>query len=302
MKLSRVVYCGFVLIGVLLLTAAAPTPDPTPTPSPQPTPPAPGDAVYVGSLGAVVPQPGETVEAYADFADGSSQRLVVETLDDGTVLIDPPDPASSGPAAPLGTGECNDNYSSADSLPAWCTTMNWWFKSGSTPAYLTVSGVVTDLRAALNNITHEINNCGRADTIDATASYQGTSSTSANINSSGVCLTRDTYSLVDFGTLPSTWIAATCNWSSGGSRVESDIRMNKINFTWTTGETCPSPSSTAYYVEGIMTHERGHTWNANDFPSGHPNQTMGGANGQCPGADAKSTLGLVDMLTIESRY
>lgn len=29
-----------------------------------------------------------------------------------------------------------------------------------------------------------------------------------------------------------------------------------------------------------MTHERDHTFNVKDFPSGHPNQTMGGAYGQ----------------------
>lgn len=103
----------------------------------------------------------------------------------------------------------------------------------------------------------------------------------------------------DFGNA-GTAIGLTCNWLSGSTRVESDVRLNKASYFWTNASCSDAP--TAYYVEGLTTHERGHTWNANDFPSGHPNLTMGGANGQCPGPDAKRTLGLGDMLTFEARY
>jgi len=56
-----------------------------------------------------------TVVAYGDFVDGTGEQLVVETLLDGTVLINPPDPMASPPPAvetvtPLATGECDDNY------------------------------------------------------------------------------------------------------------------------------------------------------------------------------------------------
>lgn len=75
------------------LAATSPSPEPTPPPSPQP-----GDTVVVGNLGAVVPAPGETVIAYGDAADGTSERLTVQTLDDGTVLVNPR--RISNPSAP----------------------------------------------------------------------------------------------------------------------------------------------------------------------------------------------------------
>jgi len=91
--------------------------------------PIPGDVVRVGRLGVFVPPPGVTVVAYGDFVDGSGEQLVVETLLDGTVLINPPDPmASPSPAvetvAPLATGECDDNYTDVSSKP-WADTMQW---------------------------------------------------------------------------------------------------------------------------------------------------------------------------------
>jgi hypothetical protein len=104
------------------------------------------------------------------------------------------------------------------------------------------------------------------------------------------------------GTLPSNTIAQTCSWANLFFRTESDICFNKNSvYTFTTGS-CSGQFSSSYYVEGIMTHERGHTWNVRDFPSGHPNLTMGGANGQCPGLDDKRTLGLGDMLSLELVY
>lgn len=206
---------------------------------------------------------------------------------------------SAQPLDPLAdTSECGDTFKGADSLPRWAGTMLWWFNTGTKPSGL--SGVAPDLRAAVTNITHEVNNCGRPDTVSATASYQGSTTLSANISSTNACLSNDGTSVVDFGTLTG-WIGDTCRWNYMGSRVESDQRLNKSSYTWTTGEVCP-PSGTPYYVEGISTHERGHTWNVMDFPTGHPNQTMGGANGQCPGLDDKSSLGLADMLSLEVNY
>jgi hypothetical protein len=269
--------------------------------------PIPGDVVRVGRLGVFVPPPGVTVVAYGDFVDGTGEQLVVETLLDGTVLINPPDPmASPSPAvqtvAPLATGECDDNYTDVSSKP-WADTMQWWFHSSTTPPSLIVSEVVTDLRAGTQNITHEVNSCGRPDTVSATSNYNGSNTLPVNITNAGVCASHgDDTSEVGFGTLPSSFIAATCNWANLFFRIESDIRFNKNSiYTFTTGS-CSGQFSSSYYVEGIMTHERGHTWNVRDFPSGHPNMTMGGANAQCPDPDQKRTLGLGDMLSLESVY
>jgi hypothetical protein len=166
-----------------------------------------------------------------------------------------------------------------------------------------VTEVVTDLRAGTQNNTHEVNSCGRPDTVSATSNYNGSNTLPVNITNDGVCASHgDGTSEVGFGTLPSSMIAGTCNWANLFFRTESDTRFNKNDvYTFTTGS-CSGQFSSSYYVEGIMTHERGHTWNVRDFPSGHPNMTMGGANGQCPDPDQKRTLGLGDMLSLESVY
>jgi len=277
--------------------------------SPSPTsPPVPVEAVVVGELSVAIPPPGITTSLYVDFVDGTSEKLVVQTLEDGTVLVNPPtfDGVTEAGAEPseiatpsgiiAGTGECND-ATKVTGGKKWATRMAWYFYSASMPRYLTLSEVVADLREGVTNITHTNNNCDLPDTITATASYQGVTTASANITSSGTCGPFDGLSVTDFGTLPSTWVGVACNKDTSVERIESDIRLNKANFAWTTGA-CGS----GYYVEGISTHERGHTWNAGDLPSGHPNLTMGGANGGCPLPDEKQTIGYGDILAFDVNY
>lgn len=295
------------LVCISALLAAGVTP--TVSASAAATGPSPGDVLVVGGLGVIVPQRGHMVELFTDFVDGTGQQLVVETTEDGVVLINPVEVGVSSDVSRVdvllgATGECSDDFVLADTAVGWTGPMDWWFNSPSTPDYLTVSATVDDLRAGTTNITHENNNCGRPDRLSASANYQGTNSNGVNISVDNMCLSEDGVSEVSFGTLPNNIYATTCNWHVVGlapHRTESDIKFNKQDHTWTTGY-CGGQFSTAEYVEGVMTHERGHTWNAKDFPTGHPNQTMGGAASNCPGPDEKQTLGLGDMLTLESRY
>jgi hypothetical protein len=268
--------------------------------------------ITVGSLSVAVPLPGHTTSFYADLADGSSERLVVQTLTDGSVLVNPPSfdsetsasPAPprlavvAGPSTVLATGECSDDAKKTGGK-RWFTQMSWFFHSASMPGYLTLSEVVTDLRAGGTNITQTNDNCGLPDTITATASYQGVTTARANITAGSppTCGPFDGLSVIDFGSINSSFVGATCNDDTGSERIGSDIRLNKTNFQWTTG-TCGS----GYYVEGITTHERGHTWNAQDLQTGHPNLTMGGANGGCPDPDAKQTIGYGDILALDVNY
>src|SRR6266545_5969398 len=152
--------------------------------------------------------------------------------------------------APLATGECDDNYTDVSSKP-WADTMQWWFHSSTTPPTLSVTEVVTDLRAGTQNITHEVNTCGRPDTVSATSNYNGSNTLPVNITNDGVCASHgDGTSEVGFGTLPSNFIAATCNWANLFFRTESDIRFNKNSiYTFTTGS-CSGQFSSSYYVEG----------------------------------------------------
>lgn len=104
-----------------------------------------------------------------DFADGGSERLFVQTLSDGTVLIEH-DIATADAGIPVrrgsSTAECSDDYDGHSLNLPWLFTMDWYIKTSSVPAYLTTSAVVDDSRAAVTNITHQNNNCGMSDTIE----------------------------------------------------------------------------------------------------------------------------------------
>lgn len=129
-------------------------------------------------------------------------------------------------------------------------------------------------------------------------SYQGRTTKGVNASSSYCDASGDGTSVTAFGTWVSSYIAATCNW--GNPRTESDTRYNDAyyHFVVNAGPSC----SGKYYVEGIGAHEHGHTYGLNDDPSGHANLTMGGANADCSLPDDARTLGLGDMLGLESLY
>lgn len=286
-----------------------------------------GDTVTIdtneGGLGAVAPKPGDVVDASAETLTGGSYQMTVLTLRDGTVTASfrkdglpmllvtgstgslqaqPP----LGPSTPFASSsallaadepECVDSTHWQDADRHWNSTMNWYWDRSSTPSYLTNSKVEADLRAGVTNITHENNNCSRPDTVSATATFRGYASDGPEISPLAQCGVNDGKSDIGWGSL--NYLGYTCNW--GNPRTASDIKFNKNTAHWTTGACAGQPYPT-YYVEGLTTHERGHTWNLQDLPDGHANLTMGGANGQCGGPDAKATLGLGDMLGLEVNY
>jgi hypothetical protein len=289
-------------------------------------PPAPGDysegdVISFGDLSIEAPEPGVAIEAHGDLFDGSSQMLTVHTLEDGSVEVTyaTTEPtvgpihgslASSTPRTPRrDPSQCSDNYTASAGGVWLVNTIDWWFMASTTPGYLNVNDVEDDIRAGGTNNTQENNTCGRSDTVVRGLHYEGRNSVHANIrviDNQTRCFPsaspHDGINEVDFFDLSSGFIAVTCNYDPGEGtlRYESDIRLNRADFEWATGgATCDRPGE-QFYVEGITTHERGHTFEASDFPNGHSELTMGGANGQCSGGgDEKQTLGLGDMKSIE---
>ena len=286
-----------------------------------------GDMVTIdtaeGGLGAVAPQPGDVVDGSADTFTGGSYEITVETLKDGTVTASfrkdgLPMTVVTGPAGNLEAQpsqqpatssvsnlaprnpddpECVDDEHGQDSDRHWNSTMHWYWDRDSTPGYLDNDKVEADLRAAVTNITHENNNCDRPDTVSATASFEGYASDGPEISPLAQCGTNDGKSDIGWGSL--NYLGYTCNW--GDPRTASDVKLDNNGAHWTTGACAGQPNPT-YYVEGITTHERGHTWNLWDLGGPHANLTMGGANGQCGLPDQKQTLGLGDMKGLEVNY
>jgi len=173
------------------------------------------------------------------------------------------------------------------------STYKWSFKASSTPAGLNKSSVANTLKKSFGNVTGAHNDCGRADKISATSQYLGTTSTAPNCNA------MDGKNVVGFGSLDPGVLAVTCYWISSGKIVEADMKI-------TTKETWALSLSTCHGVspmlEATITHEAGHVFGMNHVGEArHGRLTMSPyLDGPCENNEA--TLGLGDMLGLESMY
>jgi hypothetical protein len=173
------------------------------------------------------------------------------------------------------------------------STYKWSFKASSTPSGLSKGTVANVLQKSFGNITSEHNDCGRPDTVSATSQYLGTTTVAPNCNS------RDGQNVVGFGKLDPGVLAVTCFWMSNGKMVEADMKI-------TTSESWALSMATCHgsmpVLEATITHEAGHV-----FGLAHVGETKHGRLTMSPYLDGpcennESTLGLGDMLGLESMY
>jgi Matrixin len=178
------------------------------------------------------------------------------------------------------------------------STLQWAYKSASTPSYLTTSSVVTVLKRAFNNITGERNDCGRSDHVSATSSYLGTTSRGIGVTQSGTCGTSDGHNTVGFGALPSGYLALTCIRSVGTSIVEIDIKL-ATGVHWALSL---SGCVNSFMLEAVATHEIGHAYGMDHVgETNHGRLTMSTyIDGPCENQEA--TLGLGDDNGLEAMY
>ena len=172
-------------------------------------------------------------------------------------------------------------------------TYKWSFKQTSTPSGLGRSAVAAVLKRSFNNVTGENNDCGRADTVSATSKYLGTTSRAPNCNN------RDGHNVVGFAKLDPGTLAVTCYWISAGKIVEADMKI-------TTRESWALSLATCHgnmpMLEATITHEAGHVFGLDHVGENrHGRLTMSPyIDGPCENNEA--TLGLGDMLGLESLY
>jgi len=261
----------------------------------------PGDEVRYREVSVIVPPAGEGVHAEAVLRNGQVVELQLKTEEDGRVALVRHDDlleASEKSAQHTAMGACSEGAYNLLGY-RWSRTYNWYFNAGTTPAELTVAEAEQVLRESTSNITGGRNDCGLTDAIGVTAQYQGRTSTGTDINATGGCNARDGVSVTGFGDLPGGTLALTCTWStSAGEAVESDARINKAEFTWTTDANSASCSN-RYGLEAIMTHERGHTFGLGHVAAGSA-LTMRPGFGPCDGSAA--TLGLGDVRGLRQKY
>jgi hypothetical protein len=269
--------------------------------------PVAGRTIQDGGVGSVVPPPGESVHAEVLTTTGADE-LEVERRHNGTVelgLVGEDAEAAGGLAKAGGPGECSDpEFTDGIRRVPEDSPIRYKINRASKPSELRSGDAVNAIRRAGARVVNTKGNCRMGDRVPAGLIYEG--KTGQTTNTSGLtCLANDGNSVVAFGDLPSGILALTCNWApvqpGYDDTVASDIKINKGDVRWTT-----SPSSRScrgmWDLEGVMTHERGHTFGLGHVAeAGHGNLTMSTTiNGTCQMAER--SLGRGDVLGLGNKY
>jgi hypothetical protein len=208
-------------------------------------------------------------------------------------------PAQSGSAAQNSPGACSDPaYSLLGGK--WKQTLNWHYQASSTPDGMNGANVLRVIKRSFNNITGARNDCGLADTVSATSSYEGVTTSKPNVTKRARCGARDGMNVVGFGPLPLGILAVTCiHYGNNNGITEADIRISS-NYHWAlTVATCHFWQE---LLEPTMTHEIGHAFGlAHVSESKHGRLTMSTtSDGPC--SNAETTLGLGDVRGLRHLY
>lgn len=297
-----------------------------------------GDRVERHGVAVQVGPRGTWTSAHATRLDGEHSMVHVLTRPDGAVVVTTEEEDSGaaqfGAAPELpGSGSpdpCQDSaynllkwsFSSGQKSFKWKARFDWYFKANSTPGNVSVSQARAKFNEATGNITASRNDCGLADEVTATHSNVGDTTAGTDFNSNGeMC---DGYGAIDdksvagWGAAPDGVLGIACTWGTWNgtdtyaTAEQSDVRLNP-NYNWY-GSTVPTVCSTHtgaidnlvasryFSIEGVMTHERGHSFGVGHVAEDtHGNLTMSTAiNAACQ--DQESTLGLGDIRALRTLY
>jgi hypothetical protein len=180
----------------------------------------------------------------------------------------------------------------------------WSFRAETTPADLTVTDAENHMIFATDNIVNVDNPCGTADGVEATHTYNGQITIPADIVNQE-CSGNDGVSVSEFGNLPDGVLGTTCTyvWTDVTPQEvdASDMRLNSDDYRWTV---TPNDASCTrkWDVQGVTTHERGHTYGMGHVPENTAgSQTMSRFhNGACQAAER--SLGRGNSKGLNQRY
>lgn len=263
-----------------------------------------GRELVASHVGVVVPlQSGVSVLAHAT-AENGEYDLYVRKMPSGEIKIE-----FHSHAVPVqtdggggGATPCNDNANNDEGFFER-DLFEWRLNVSTLPSHLPQAASIDAMREGIKNITHGNNNCDLPDTISATSDYLGGTTRTTDIGAGGGCLSRDGVNVADFNPLndPDT-LAVACQWWFGADLLESDVRMDSSGHGWTNSP-AGSGCSGSWDIEGVMTHERGHTYGlAHVNEPDHGQLTMSVRVGPCEESQAARTLGLGDMIGLHAKY
>ena len=262
------------------------------------------DAALMIALGGLtaaavrVPARGLTVSAAVLTVSGD-QLLTVARSAGGSVTIRRGLPARSAPDAPAASTACSSS-AFVDLGYQVGGTYGWHYNGKSAPGNVAGSALA-NLKTATSNITSGKDDCGIAGKPKTAQSFAGTTSKAPGITSDARCGSGpDQVNVTGWKSLTASGVlAVTCTYYNGSHNViDSDAAIN-TKFKWVTAA---SGCSGAYDLQGVMTHERGHT-----FGLGHPaaitankGLTMYPSVASCD--FSKRTLGRGDLLGLFKIY
>ena len=300
----------------------------------------PGDQVARDGLAVEVGPRGTFTAMHATRLEGGHSSLYVLTRPDGAVVVSSDEDAADAGALPgvpaagaASPAPCSDNaynlstwnFSGTLKKFKWKSQFDWYFKANSTPGDVGgVDAARTAVTQATGNITASRNDCGLVDEVSATHLRVGDTTAGPDFNATGSACkaygAKDGKSVVGWGTLPDGTLGSECTWGTwNGSdayatATQSDVRLS-TGYSWYAGavpavcqdvtgilDGVTGVSTYRFSVEGVMTHERGHTFGVGHVDEAtHGNLTMStNINGACQ--DAESSLGLGDVRALRALY
>lgn len=275
-----------------------------------------------------IPEPGMEVSYEAIVAEGSPEvpKILLVADENGEVAVRIGDDAFGSTAGIEHlevieeTFESDEAHTSLDeqlsqpdiqaaASPIKCTSMDSvmlghnWANRLVEWQYNPASQKGTDSAATLQRAANRwkgnlTDPCGNTGYSSLRTSYAGTTTRAPLPTSGGGC---GAYSVAlntkGWGALPSGTLAATCTYTIGAYPYRSDQKYN-TSYNWNTGSTT-SCTGTRYDLQGVATHEFGHTYGLGHSQQAN-NQVMKPYANTCE--SAMRTLGRGDIRGINYLY
>ena len=263
-----------------------------------------GRLIVDGEVKSLVPPPGKGVYSEVLTTSGA-QELDVARRADGTMELDHVgDESAAATRAVSGADACSDP-AYTDNRWRVTSALHYRFNMSTTPRGIRHRAARSAIRHAAENVADTRSDCHLGDRVPATLNYDGGTSAVADIRRDGSCAKSDGVSVVSFGNLPKA-LAKTCTYykinpSDYDEVGTSDIKLNRAEFRWTVRPDSLS-CKRSYDIEGVVTHELGHTFGLGHVPEqSHGSLTMSPViNGPCQRSER--TLGKGDVFGLEGKY